>query len=91
MTGILCIQYTYNFSNLKPNNYNKNDTRRKTTTPIQYSTRTIANYDYDDDDNNDTDNDDDNNCNNNNDNNRRIAACFDGYPVVFNIHKILPI
>ena len=46
------IQYTYNsskksissssLSNLKSNNYNKNDTRRKTKTLIQYSTRISA-------------------------------------------------
>jgi len=40
-TTLICSSsLIHSLSNLKSNNYNKNDTRRKTTTPIQYSTHT---------------------------------------------------
>ena len=37
LTALIASSSLYN---LKSNNYNKNDKRRKATTPIQYSTRT---------------------------------------------------
>ena len=57
LTTLICSS---SLSNLKSNDYNKNDTRRKTTTPIQYVQYKNISNDDDDDCNNDSNNNNDN-------------------------------